>query len=186
MSPVGMVRTFFVCGFLLGTCVGQNASPVASNNNNDVRPAIFLRGALTLQVSASSKVAQAQLSTSSFHIASDEEVGGMEKTLEQYVAAFESLSLPQVKQIWPELDVKHSKAFKEIFSAFKGTNAAPRLGLQCAVPRVIDGTANVECRETVTYHIGKGKTKEAGPARVDIQLKEQESRWVVQDMRGAG
>jgi hypothetical protein len=110
----------------------------------------------------------------------------MEQTLEQYVIAFENLSLPQVKQVWPDLDAKHAKALKGVFDAFKGNSGSPRLGLQCAIPRVAADTANVQCLETVTYHVGKGKTKEAGPAKVSIQMKGQASHWVVQDMKGAG
>lgn len=102
------------------------------------------------------------------------------------MTAFENLSLPQVKQVWPELDSKHSKAFKDVFSAFKKAPVPPRLGLQCAIPKVTADTANVDCLETVTYSVGKGKTKEAGPARVEIQLKGQAGHWVVRDMKGTG
>jgi hypothetical protein len=108
----------------------------------------------------------------------------MERTLEQYVTAFERLSLQDVKQVWPDLDPKHSKAFKDVFAAFKGMAAPPRLGLTCEIPKVTEGTANVDCMETVSYEISKGKRKEAGPARVSIQLKEQAGSWVVLDMKG--
>jgi len=134
---------------------------------------------------ATPTVSNAQLSTS-FHLASNEEVDGMEQTLEQYVVAFESLSLPQVKQVWPDLDQKHMKAFKDVFAVFKGSEAPPRLGLQCAIPKVTAETANVECLETVTYAVGKGKTKEAGPAKVSIEMKGQSGHWVVRDMKGTG
>jgi hypothetical protein len=44
----------------------------------------------------------------------------------------------------------------------------------------------VECLETVTYQVGKGKTQAAGPARISIQMKGQSGRWVMQDMKGTG
>jgi len=165
--------------------VGQKESP-AAGTGADVRPAIFQRGPLAVQIVASPNVAKAQLSGANFHLASDEEVNGMERTLEQYVVAFESLSLPQMKEIWPDLDQKHTKAFKDVFEVFKGAPAPPRLGLQCAVPKVMADTANVQCLETVTYSLGKGKSKEAGPARVEIEMKGQSGHWVMQDMKGTG
>ena len=64
--------------------------------------------------------------------------------------------------------------------------AAPQLGLACAVPKVSADAAIVECMETVTYHVGKNKIQHAGPAKISIQMKEQSSHWVVQDMKGAG
>ena len=187
MSSVGTFKALCLCGVMVGSCVGQKAkSAPSATKNEDIRPAIFQRGPQAVQIVASPSVSNAQLSTANFHVASDEEVNGMEKTLEQYVVAFESLSLPQVKQIWPDLDQKQMKAFKNVFEVFKGAATPPRLGLQCAIPKVAADTANVECLETVTYSVGKGKTKEAGPARVSIQLKGQSSHWVVQDMKGSG
>jgi len=185
MSSVGRLKALCLCGILAGSCVAQKANP-AAGKAADVRPAIFQRGSLAVPVVASPGVSNAQLSTAGFHLASSEEVDGMELTLEQYVTAFESLSLPQVKQIWPGLDQKHSKAFKDVFAAFKEAAAPPRLGLQCAIPKVAVDTANVECVETVTYSVGKGKTKEAGPVRVEIQLQGQARHWVVRDMKGSG
>jgi len=185
MSSVGTLKALCLCGILVGSCAGQKANAPA-DKSADIRPAIFQRGAQAVQVVASPSVSNAQLSTANFHVASNEEVNGMEQTLEQYVTAFESLSLPQVKQVWPDLDQKHAKAFKDVFSAFKGAAAPPRLGLQCSIPKVTADTANVECMETVTYAVGKGKTKEAGPARVEIELKGQSSHWVVRDMKGTG
>jgi hypothetical protein len=179
MSSVGAFKAVCLCGLLMGSCAAQKAQPVAGA---EVRPAIFQRGAI--QSVASPSVSYAQLSGAT-HLASNEEVDGMEMTLEQYVTAFESLSLPQVKQVWPDLDQKHTKALKDVFAVFKG-DAAPRLGLQCAIPKVSAETANVECLETVTYHVGKNKIQEAGPAKISIQLKGQSSHWVVQDMKGTG
>jgi len=185
MSSVGTFKTLCVCGILAGACVGQKASPAAAVKA-DVRPAIFQRGLQPAQVVQTPGVVNAQFSNASFHVASNEEVDGMEHTLEQYVVAFENLDLTQVKQVWPNLDTKHMKAFKEVFAAMKSESSAPRLGLQCAVPKVSAGVADVQCMETVIYSVGKGKTKEAGPAKVSIQLKEESSHWVMQDMRGSG
>jgi hypothetical protein len=182
---VGSFKALCLCGILASSCAGQKVAP-ANGKSADVRPAIFQRGSLAMPVVASPNISKAQLSGTSFHMASMEEVDAMEQTLEQYVAAFESLSLPQVKQVWPDLDQKHSKALKDVFAVFKGAAAPPRLGLTCAIPKVTADTAQVECQETVTYSVGKGKTKDAGPARVEIQLRGESGHWVVQDMKGAG
>lgn len=184
MASAGALRTLCLCGLLVGSCVAQKANSAASTSA-EVRPAIFQRGPQAVKGVASPSVSYAQLAGTNFHLASIEEVDGMERTLEQYVAAFESLSLPQVKQVWPDLDQKHSKALKDVFSVFKG-DAAPRLGLTCAIPKVAADTANVECLETVTYHTGKNKIQEAGPAKISIQMKAQSGHWVVQDMKGTG
>jgi hypothetical protein len=184
MSSVGTLKGLCLCGLLVGSCLAQKVDPAAVARA-DVRPAIFQRGPETVKGVASPSVSYAQLAGANFHLASNEEVDGMERALEQYVVAFENLSLPQVKQVWPDLDQKHTKALKDVFAVFKGT-AAPRLGLQCAIPKVSSDTANVECLETVTYHVGKNKVQEAGPAKISIQMKGQSSHWVVQDMKGTG
>jgi hypothetical protein len=194
MSSVGTFKGLCLCGLLVGSCLGQKANPApVAGKAADIRPAIFQRQPLSLphgaqagQIVTAPTVSKAQLSSAGFHLASNEEVDGMEKTLEQYVVAFENLSLPQVKQVWPDLDEKHMKAFKDVFSVFKGAAAPPRLGLECAIPKVTADTANVECLETVTYTVGKGKPKEAGPAKVSIELKGQSGHWVVQEMKGTG
>jgi hypothetical protein len=183
MSSVGAFRALSWCVILTGVCVGQVTKPAVAAKT-DARPAIIQRGPQAVQIVSSPGTADAQLSNAGFHLASGEEIDAMEQTLEQYVLAFESLSLPQVKQVWPELDTKHTKAFKEVFEAFKGAPAPPRLTLQCAIPKVTADLANVQCLETVTYSVGKGKTKDAGPAKVEIQLKGQSSHWVLQDMKG--
>ena len=195
MASVGVFKGLCLCGLLAGTCLGQKANPnPAPAAGADVRPAIFQRetlrgaqgrGAQAAQIVTSPSVSSVQLSAANFHLASSEEVDGMEKALEQYVTAFENLSLPQVKEVWPDLDQKHTKAFKDVFAVFKGVSA-PRLGLTCAIPKVASDMANVECLETVTYQVGKGKTQAAGPARISIQMKGQSGRWVMQDMKGTG
>jgi hypothetical protein len=185
MTPAGMFNTLCLCGLLAAACVAQQANSVA-NPKPEVRPAIFQRGLQTAQVVQTPGIVNAQLSSASFHAASNEEVDGMEHTLEQYVVAFENLDLTQIKRVWPNLDSKHMKAFKDVFSAMKSASAAPRLGLQCAIPNVSAGVAVVQCTETLIYTVGKGKTKETGPAKVSIQLKEESSHWIMQDMKGSG
>jgi hypothetical protein len=196
MPSVGAFKALCLCGILAGSCAAQRPSSDAGasqdGKDNDIRPAIFQREttaanplAARAQIVAAPGASKVQLSAANFHVASDEEVNGMEQTLEQYVTAFESLSVPQVKQVWPDLDQKHSKALKDMFAAFKGSTA-PRLGLQCAIPKVGGDVANVECLETMTYHVSKGKTKEAGPAKISIQMRGQSGHWVVQDMKGTG
>lgn len=185
MASANTLNTLCLCGILAGVCVAQRANPVATTKP-EVRPAIFQRGLQTAQVVQVPGIVNAQLSSASFHAASSEEVDGMEHTLEQYVVAFENLDLTQIKQVWPNLDSKHMKALKDVFSAMKSASAAPRLGLQCAIPNVSAGVADVQCMETVIYSVGKGKTKEAGPAKVSIQLKEESSHWIMQDMKGSG
>jgi hypothetical protein len=118
-------------------------------------------------------------------MASSEEIEGMELILEKYEGAFESLSLPQVRQIWPALDRQHEDAFKRVFEAFRQTSWTRSLSLECATPKVTAGTANVECRQTLRYGTAKGKPKELGPVRVAILLRKQSGGWVVADMKGS-
>ncbi len=185
MSSVGAVKSLCLCVVLTVCGFAQTKAPSGANGG-DIRPAIIQRGTQPVQVVASKDASGAPVTTARFHVASGEEVEGMEQTLEQYVIAFESLELSQMQKVWPSLDRQHQKAFKNAFAAFRSSSANPRLGLQCAVPRVSADTANVECMETVTYSVGKGKTKEAGPAKVSIQLKGQSRHWVLEDMKGVG
>jgi len=183
---MGHLRALKVLCFvwvMVSLCSAQKAIPASDmslEGGPNSRPAIFQR---TMPVSLDGP----QLSRVNLRLASDVEVGGMEQTLEKYAAAFESLNLAEMKQVWPDLDRQHATAFKEVFAGFKGVSSTPRLGLQCAVPEVTAGTANVECRETIKYRVGKGKGKdrELGPVRVLIQLKDQSGRWVVSDMKGS-
>jgi hypothetical protein len=183
---MGQVRALKVLCFvvvMVGLCLAQKATPasdVSLEGGPNSRPAIFQR---MVAVSLDGP----QLSRVNLRLASDLEMGGMEATLEKYVSAFESLNLTQMKQVWPELDRQHATAFKEVFAGFKGASSTPRLGLQCAVPEVAAGTANVDCRETIKYRVGKGKGKdrELGPVRLLIQLTDQSGHWVVSDMKGS-
>jgi hypothetical protein len=186
------IEALCFCLVLIGSCGAQNGSSgagpvpdVASNKGVDVRPRIFQRGQSnqSAQLVLSGK-ASAQITTASFRPASSEELEGMEQTLEKYAAAFEKLSLPEVRQVWPALDRQHEKAFKEVFAAFRETAWTRRLGLECAAPKVTGETASVECIETLIYGKPKGKLQQAGPTRVAILLKGQSGNWVVADMKG--
>jgi hypothetical protein len=142
------------------------------------------RGSQALQLAVSGKNAAAQVSTANYRVASSEETAGMEQTLEKYQAAFENLSLPQVRQIWPTLDREHEAAFKKVFAAFREASWSRQLQLECVSPRVTADAASVDCIETLTYGTAKGKSKQLGPARVAIVLKRESSQWVVADMKG--
>jgi hypothetical protein len=182
MGHLRALKVICLVGFTVSLCSAQKATPasqVSLDGGQNSRPAIFQRTPVSLD--------GPQLSRVNLRLASDVQVGGMELTLEKYAAAFESLNLAEMKQVWPDLDRQHATAFKDVFSSFKGASSTPRLGLQCAVPEVTAGTANVECRETINYRVGKGKGKdrELGPVRLLIQLKDQSGQWVVTDMKGS-
>jgi len=185
MSSVGPLKHLLLCAALAALCVAQktNSTPVQVAAN--ARPAIIQAEAATAQVVSAPDTSTAQLSSANFHAASSEEINGMEQTLEHYVNSFESLDLAGIHQIWPGMDRQHEKAFKSAFSSFKSWSSKPQLGLLCAVPRVSDASANVQCSETVTYTVDKNKTKQAGPAKLSIQLKWQSGQWILQDMRGS-
>ena len=176
------------CLVLISFCSAQNVSsdrgPVITNNGT--RPRIFQRsqGSQSFQLAVSNEHA-GQVTAASFRIASGEELEGMEQTLEKYTAAFENLSLPEIRQVWPGLDREHEAAFKKVFAAFQETKWTRNLGLECAAPKVTGETASVECLETLKYGKAKGKSKEVGPTRVAIVLKGRSSNWVVADMKGA-
>jgi hypothetical protein len=174
-------------------CSGQKGSSdpssvvdLSNNRSVSIRPRIFQRGLETQspQLVISSRLA-GEITAAGFRLASSEEVEGMEQTLERYSAAFDRLSLPEVRQVWPSLDRQHEKAFKSVFAAFRETAWSRSLGLECAAPKVTGETASVECLETLTYGKPKGKSKQAGPNRIAILLKGQSSNWVIADMKGA-
>lgn len=185
MSSVSALKFSLLCAVLAVCCAAQT-NLASAKNGGDIRPEIIQRGTQPAQIVASKNVPGAHVTTANFHVAAGEEIQGLEQTLEEYVIAFDSLELSQMQKVWPSLDRQHQKAFKNAFAAFRSASANPRLELQCAVPRVSADTANVECVETVIYSVGKGKSKEAGPAKVSIQLKGQSSHWVLDDMKGAG
>ena len=138
------------------------------------------------QIAVAKDVNSAQLSNASIRAASSEELGGMEQTLQNYRTAFDSLSLPQIRQVWPSLDRKRESALKDVFKFLKESKGAPNLGLECAPPTVVGDSAKVACRETFAYTDGKGRNKSAKPAMVSISLKKQSDNWVVETMKGLG
>jgi hypothetical protein len=188
----GMARALEMwcfCLVLIGSCSAQQVSSVPGpvpDVANSVRPRIIQRGQGTqsAQLVVSEKL-NGQITSASFRPASSEELEGMEQTLEKYTTAFENLSLPEVRQVWPALDPPHEAAFKKVFAAFRETAWTRRLGLECAAPKVTGETASVECSETLTYGKAKAKLQQVGPTRVAILLKGQSSEWVVADMKGA-
>jgi hypothetical protein len=169
---------------LIGACAAGNASPTSdpgAGTTGSTRHRIFQQeqAPQRIQVSLS-----AQLSATPLRVASSDELDGVEQALETYQAAFENLSLPQMRQIWPTLGSRREAAFKEVFEVFRETDWTRKLGLVCATPMIGGETISVECEETLTYGEPKGKPKEVGPNRVAIVLRRQASRWIVEDMKG--
>jgi hypothetical protein len=166
---------------LLGSCAGENGgSGPGTGMEASSRHQILQRrqGAQPIQL-----VPSAQFSATTLRVASSEELDGMEQALETYQAAFENLSLPQVRQVWPTLDRRRETAFKEVFEVFRETSWTRKLGLTCATPMIGGETARVECEETLAYGAVKSKPTELGPERVAIVLRRQSSNWIVEDMK---
>ena len=187
MAIARVLRVLSVCTVLAGVCVGQKMSPALGAlppANAIGRPRVFQRAGQPVKIVESSSAASAQLNTASFRPASGEEIEGMELTMEKYEAAFENLSLPQMREVWPSLDRQHERAFKSVFAGFHQTAWTRHLGFECLTPSVIGESANVDCRETLIYGNAKGKIKEVGPVHVAVFLKRQSNTWVVQDMKG--
>jgi len=174
------------CFALLASCSAQKAGSGPAPDtakSGSARPRIFQPGqAPQLVISSDPSV---QITAASFRVASGEEIEGMERTLEKYAAAFENLSLPEVRQVWPTLDRQHEAAFKKVFAAFRENHWTRNMGLECAPPKVTGETATADCFETLTYGKTKSKLQQAGPTRVSILLKGQSSDWVVTNMKGA-
>ena len=141
-----------------------------------------------LQTAVAKDVRSAQVSNASIRAASGDELNGMELTLQQYRIAFDNLSLPQMRQVWPGLDHRRESALKDVFKFLRESSATPSLGLECAPPTVIGDSAKIACRETLAYSDAKGKAKSAKPAMVSISLKKQSQsdNWVVDAMKGLG
>jgi len=181
-------KVLSLCFALIACCAAQKGeltSTAAPGDKAGDRLPIFQRGLQSVQVAATTARPMVQVGDPNFRMSTGEEMDGMELTLVKYEVAFESLSLPQVRQIWPALDRQHEAAFKKVFAAFREASWKPRLGLECAIPKVTAETANVDCRETLIYGNSKGKSKDVGPARVAILLRKQSSGWVVGDMKGS-
>ena len=118
-----------VCVALVGSAAAQNMAS-GSVVGRVGRPRVFPQGVPSVQVAVSPGTSVAQLSEANFRLASNEETEGMELTLEKYEGAFESLSLQQVRQIWPALDRQHEVAFKNVFEAFRQTSWTRSLRLE--------------------------------------------------------
>jgi len=176
---------------LVGSCFAEDGK--VSGKSTDVATAgtrrpIFQSDASSqkLQTAVANDTQSGQLSGASIRAASSEELDGMEQTLDKYRTAFENLSLPQVREVWPGLDRRRASALKDVFAYLRSSKATPQLGLECAPPTVIGDSAKVECRETLAYADAKGKAKAAKPAMVSISLKKQADNWVVDTMKGLG
>ena len=174
---------------LVGSCLaedGNKAPNLDANLNSQSRIFQGTANSQKLQTAVAKDVRKAQVSNASIRAASSEELGGMELTLQKYRTAFDSLSLSQMREVWPGLDHRREAALKDVFKFLQASSAAPNLGLECAPPTLIGDSAKVACRETLSYSDGKGKAKSAKPAMVSISLRKQSDCWVVETMRGLG
>jgi hypothetical protein len=176
---------------LVGSCAAEdgNKAPNTATNFDAGAPTRIFQGAANsqkLQTAVAKDVHSAQVSKASIRAASSEELEGMELTLQKYRTAFDNLSLPQMRQVWPGLDHRREGALKDVFKFLQQSSAPPNLRLECAPPTVIGDSAKVECRETLAYSDAKGKTKAATPAMVSISLKKQSDTWMVETMKGLG
>jgi hypothetical protein len=176
---------------LVGFCAAADGSQAAngdanSNASSQVRIFQATTDSAKLQTAVAQDEHNAKVSNTTVRTASREELDGMEMTLQKYRTAFDSLSLQQMRQVWPSLDHRREVALKDVFKFLQGSSLTPNLGLACAPPTVIGDSAKVACRETLAYSDAKGKAKSAKPALVSISLKKQSDNWVVETMRGLG
>ena len=172
---------------LAGSCFAEDGKTSGKSTATEGRrPRIFQSGASSqkLQIAVANDTRSGQVSGANIRAASSEELDGMEQTLDKYRTAFENLSLPQLRQVWPGLDHRRASALKDVFEYLRSSKATPQLRLQCAPPTVISDSAKVDCREMLAYRDENGKTKEAKPAMISIQLKKQADVWVVETMKG--
>jgi hypothetical protein len=180
----------FAGAVLVGSCVAEDGSKASNLTTNDAGAQIRIfqdtANSRKLQTAVAKDVRNAQVSNASIRAASSDELGGMELTLQQYRIAFDNLSLPQMRQVWPGLDHRREVALKNVFKFLRESSATRNLGLECAPPTVIGDSARVACRETLAYSDAKGKAKAAKPAMVSISLKKQSDNWVVETMKGLG
>lgn len=175
---------------LVSSCVAEDGSKASNMSTNDAGAQIRIfqgtANSRKLQTAVAKDVRSAQVNNASIRAASSDELGGMELTLQKYRSAFDSLSLPQMRQVWPGLDHRRESALKDVFKFLRESSATRNLGLECAPPTVIGDSARVACRETLAYSDAKGKAKAAKPAMVSISLKKQSDNWVVETMKGLG
>lgn len=169
---------------LTASCIAESGETTSvADHNAGARPPIFQTERPSPGVATSRRSRPAQVNAASFREASSEELSGMELTLQEYRAAIENLSLPQVRQVWPALDHHREAALKEAFQYLRSMSATPKLGMECVAPPVTGESAWVECRETLTYTAAKGKTKDVKPAHVSILLRKQSSNWIIETMK---
>lgn len=184
--------TLFAGAVLISSCFAEDGSKASNLTTNDAGAQIRIfqgtANSRKLQTAVAKDVRSAQVNNASIRAASSDELGGMELTLQQYRSAFDGLSLPQMRQVWPGLDHRREVALKDVFKFLRASSATPNLGLECAPPTVIGDSAKVACRETFAYSDAKGKAKTAKPAMVSISLKKQSQSesWVVETMKGLG
>jgi hypothetical protein len=177
---------------LVSSCFAEDGSKASNMSTNDAGAQIRIfqgtANSRKLQTAVAKDVRSAQVNNASIRAASSDELGGMELTLQKYRVAFDSLSLPQMRQVWPGLDHRRESALKDVFKFLRESSTIPNLGLECAPPTVIGDSAKVACRETFAYSDAKGKAKTAKPAMVSISLKKQSQsdNWVVETMKGLG
>ena len=113
-----------------------------------------------------------------------EAINAVEGTLQSYEAAFNSMSLGSVHQIWPSLDRQRDAALNQVFAFFKERSLTPDLELSCQLPTVDGKSARLLCQESLSYTDPKGKRTEVKPAKISISLVEVSGNWVVESMRG--
>ena len=113
-----------------------------------------------------------------------EAIYAVEGTLERYEAAFNSMSLGSMHQLWPSLDRQHDAALNTVFSYFKEHSLKPALELNCQLPTVEGKSARLLCQESLAYTDLKGKRTAVKPAKISISLVEVSGNWVVESMRG--
>jgi hypothetical protein len=180
MKSASLFIVLCVAMVLIGSGPAQNMEKTsAADGKSGARSPIFQ----PLGAATSTSMRSAHLSGASIGGGYGEELGGMEMTLQQYRAAIENLSLPQVRQVWPGLDRHREGQLKEAFQYLRSMSSTPRMGLECGAPAVIEESTWVQCRETLTYNDAKGKPKDVKPARVSILLRRQGNNWIVDTMK---
>jgi serine/threonine protein kinase len=96
------------------------------------------------------------------------------ETLERLIDAYESLSIDEVKKVYPSVP---GQSLKRAFEAAK----ALRMRLTNRKVSESGDTATVECTETMTYTIGS-TPKTAPSVQIVIQLKKTATGWIIDKM----
>jgi len=187
-TVTGMLKVACICTVLAGVCSAENTSSAPGAGADVVgtgRPRIIRseQGSQQLQAAVYNSVGTTPISPADLRAASTAEVSGMEQTLQKYQSAFENLSLPQVREVWPTLDRRREGTFRDVFQTFRSTAWTRHLELQCAAPMVANERASLDCRETLAYGEAGSVLRHTGPVRVAILLKKQPSGWVLENMK---